>query len=310
MSIYELLSFDIPILAYSVLHQPRTSVTSKEYTRSLLEFRTKLKEESGIIQTTWQNYLAELTAKTEQATRGNLSQFLSTPIQSDTGDIQNIISDQIAQTADQLLPKIRYGLKEGYDGRFLIESSQGEIPKGRAIGGRSFFQKVGFKIGRNNSAVFESLYIMQGASNLDILEYLIRNRIGIYNSVHGTKISQSDIFACSVYNLLYSDGFLENTHDRFELQVRFAKGKESCELYHNELINTLKIFRLEVQGINVSIWQKKLGLGIGEEYILRIRAKDRTTLRSSISVLQKIVKSKNFIAGSLGTGIWLEKEIV
>ena len=198
MSIYELLSFDIPILAYSVLHQPRTSVTSKEYTRSLLEFRIKLKEESGIIQTTWQNYLSELTAKTEQATRGNLSQFLSTPIQSDTCDIQNIISDQIVQTADQLLPKIRFGLKEGYDGRFLTESSQGEIPKGRAIGGRSFFQKVGFKTGRNNSAVFESLYIVQGASNLDILEYLIRNRIGSCNSVHGTKISQSDIFACSV----------------------------------------------------------------------------------------------------------------
>ena len=310
MSIYEVLSFDIPVLAYSVLHQPRKSVTAKEYAKSLLEFRTELKEESGKIQTTWQNYLAELTSKTEQTTRGNLSQFLSTPIQSDTGDIQNIISDQIGQTAGQLLPKIHYGLMEGYDGRFLIETPQEEIPKARAIGGRSFFQNIGFKIGRNNSAVFESLYFIQGSSNLDILEYLVRNSIGIYNSSHGTKINQFAVFACSVYNLLFLDGSLENTADRFELQVRFAKGKESYELYHNELCETLKIFRLEVHDLNVAVWQKKLGLGIGDEYILRVRTKDRTTLRAAISVIQKLVKGKNLTANSLGAGVWLAKEIV
>jgi hypothetical protein len=310
MSIYELLSFDIPVLAYTVLHQPRKSVTAKEYAKSLLEFRTELKEESGKIQTTWQNYIAELTAKTEQTTRGNLSQFLSTPIQSDTGDIQNIISDQISQTADQLLPKIQYGLKEGYDGRFLIEATKEEIPKGRAIEGRSFFQNIGFKIGRNNSSVFESLYIIQGGSNLDILEHLVRSRIGIYNSSHGTKVSQSDVFACSVYNLLFLDGIFEHAGDRFELQVRFAKGKESYELYHGELNDTLKIFRFEVHDLNVSVWQKKLGLGIGEEYILRVRTKDRTSLRASISVLQNIIKGKGLLANSLGTGTWLTKEIV
>jgi hypothetical protein len=310
MSIYEVLSFDIPILAYSVLHQPRKSVTAKEYAKSLLEFRTELKEESAKIQTTWLNYLTELTSKTEQTTRGNLSQFLSTPIQSDTGDIQNIISDQIGQTADQLLPKIHYGLKEGYDGRFLIEAQQGEIPKARALGGRSFFQNIGFKIGRNNSAVFESLYFIQGSSNLDILEHLVRTSIGVYNSSHGTKINQSAIFACSVYNLIFLDGSLEHTLDRFELQVRFVKGKESYKLYHNELNEALRIFRLEVHDLNVSAWQKKLGLGIGEEYILRVRTKDRTYLRTSISVLQKIIKGKGLIANSLGIGIWMVKEIV
>jgi hypothetical protein len=310
MSIYELLSFDIPILAYSVLHQPRKSVTAKEYAKTVLGFRTGLAEESSKIQSIWQNYLAELTAKTEQTTRGNLSQFLSTPIQSDTGDIQNIISDQIAQTADQLLPRIHYGLKDGYDGRFLIETPQEEIPKTRAIGGRSFFQNIGFKIGRNNSSVFESLYFIQGGSNLDILEHLVRSHIGIYNSSHGTKVIQSDTFACSLYNLLFIDGLLERTGDHFELQVRFVKGKESFELYHHDLINTLKIFHSEVNALNISLWQKKLGLGIGEEYIFRVKTKDRANLRTAISILQKIIKGKGFIAGSLGTGIWLTKELL
>ena len=150
MSIYEVLSTNIPILAYSVIHQPRKTVTAKEYSKSLIGFQADLKKESENIQATWKNYLSDLTAKTEQTTRGNLSQFLSTPIQSDTGDIQHIISDQIDQTAEQLLPKIHYGVMEGYDGRFMIDAQQAELPKARALGGKSFFHKFGFKIGRNN----------------------------------------------------------------------------------------------------------------------------------------------------------------
>ena len=196
-----------------------------------------------------------------QTTRGNLSQFLSTPIESDTSDIQHIISDQIGQIAEQLLPKIHYGLMEGYDGRFLIEAQQVEIPKARALGARSFFQNKGFKIGRNNSAIFESLFFIQGGSNLDILEHMISNRIGIYTSSHSPKISQSDVITRSLYNLIFIDGNSENNIDHFELQVRFAKGKESYELFHNELIESMKIFRLEIHDLNVSVWQKKLGLG-------------------------------------------------
>jgi hypothetical protein len=309
MSMYEVLSMDIPILSYSILHQPRKTVTAKEYAKSLMEFRNELKEESDKIKIQWQNYLSEMTAKNVQTTRGNLSQFLSTPIQSDTGDIQHILGDQILQTIEQLLPKIPYGLMEGVDGKFLIEAPQVEIPKGRALGGRSFFQTKGFKIGRNNSSVYESQFLIQGGMNLDILEHLVRTRIGIYNSSHGVKIDQSTAADCSLFNLLFLDGSLERGIDRFELQVRFAKGKESYELFTKELIESMKIFRLEVHDLNVSVWQKKLGLGVGEEYILRVRTKDRSSLRTAITVTQKLVKGNDPIAHSFGAGIWLVKEI-
>ena len=136
-----------PILAYSIIHQPRKIVTTKEYGKSLLLLRKELKEKSEVIQAKWKNHLSDLTAKTVQTSRGNLSQFLSTPIQSDTGEIQHIIGDQISQTAEQLLPKIHYGLIEGYNGKFLIEAAQAEIPKSRTLEGRSFFQNFGFKTG-------------------------------------------------------------------------------------------------------------------------------------------------------------------
>lgn len=310
MSIYEVLSIDTPILAYSVIHQPRKTIIVKDYSKALQKLRTEIKEESEKIQTQWLNHLSDLTAKTVQTTRGNLSQFLSTPIQSDTDDIQHIIRDQIGQTAEQVLPKIPYGLLEGYDGRFLLEAPQAEIPKARALGARSFFQTVGFKIGRSNSAVFESLYFIKGGTNLDIFEQLLNSGLGIYGSKPGIKFDQSSFAECSLYNLLLLDGNFERGIDRFELQIRFSKSKESHELFHNELSEYFKSFRLEIHDLNVSVWRKKLGLGIGDEYILCIRTKDRSLLRAAISIIQKFVKGKNHFANALGSGIWLVKEII
>ena len=310
MSIYNVLSFEIPIIAYSVLHQHKEMVTVKEYARSLHGFRTELNKESARIKSVWENHISDMTAKTVQATRGNLSQFLSTPIQSDTDEIQKIMRDQIIQTSEQLLPNILYGLAGGYDARYLIETKQSEMTKSRMAEGRSFMQKIGFKMVKNNASIFESLYIVQGGSNLDILENMVRNCIGIYNSVHEKKIDEFEMMACSIYNLLFSDGVSYSSFDRFELQVNFVKGKESYELFHKELEDSIKYFRMEIHHLNVSIWQRKLALGIGEEYTLRILTKDRFTLRAAVAVTQKFSKDKHLVAKAIRAGTWLTKEII
>jgi len=310
MSIYNVLSFEIPIIAYSVLHQHKKTVTAKEYARSLHGLRAELNKESDRIQSVWENHISDMTARTVQATRGNLSQFLSTPIQSDTDEIQKIMKDQIIQTSEQLLPNILYGLAGGYDARYLIETKQSEMPNSRMVKGRSFMQKTGFKVGKSNAPIFESLYVVQGGSNLDILENMVRNGIGIYNSAHEKKANEFETMACSIYNLLFSDGVSYSSFDRFELQVNFDKGKESYEVFHRELGESIKYFRTEIHHLNVSVWQRKLALGIGEEYTLRILTKDRFTLRAAVAVTQKFSKDKHLVAKAIRAGTWLTKEII
>jgi hypothetical protein len=310
MSIYNVLSFEIPIIAYSVLHQHKKTVTAKEYARSLHGLRSELKKETERIKLAWENHISDMTAKTVQATRGNLSQFLSTPIQSDTGEIQKIMKDQIIQTSEQLLPNIQYGLAGGYDAKYLIEAKQSEIPRSRMGEGRSFMQKNGFKMRKSNASIFESLYIVQGGSNLDILENMVRNGIGIYNSAHEKKSNEFETMACSIYNLLFSDGVSYSSFDRFELQVNFVKGKESYELFHKELDESIKYFRTEIHHLNVSVWQRKLALGIGDEYTLRILTKDRFTLRAAVAVTQKFTKDRHLVANAIRAGTWLTKELI
>jgi hypothetical protein len=309
MSIYNILAAEIPMIAYSILHQPKKTVTTKEYTKALFDFHDDLKNETAKIQTTWQNHLTEFTAKMVQTTRGNLSQFLSTPLQSDTEEIQRIIRDQVNQTSDQLLPKIKYGLLSGYAGRYLMDSNNSDLPKIRLATGKTYLNTFGFKISKATPNLFESVYLFQGGANLDILEFIIRNRIGIYNSSHGNKISKSDRFACFLYNLLFMDGSLHEETDRFELQIWFVKGKHQYEDFHRNLDETARFFRTEIHNLNVSLWQRKLGLGNGNEYMLRIRLKDRFTLRSIVNVMGKFIKEKNALSSSLGSGAWFVKEI-
>jgi hypothetical protein len=310
MSIYDIVSLEIPIIAYSVLHQNKKTVTTKEYAKSLYGLRSEIKKESERIRFAWKGHISDLTAKSVQTTSGNLSQFLSTPIQTDTGEINQIMKDQVVQITEQLLPNILYGLAGGYDARYLIEAQHNEIPKARMAEGRSFFQKTGFKVGKKDSSVFESLYIVQGGSNLDILENIVRNGIGIYNSAHERKVNEFEAMYCSLYNLLFSDGTFNSPFDRFELQVNFLKGKEHYDIFQKELGDSIKYFRTEIHHLNVSFWQRKLGLGIGEEYMLRILTKDKFTLRSAVSIAQKFTKDKNPVANAIRTGTWLMKEIV
>jgi hypothetical protein len=310
MSIYNILSFEIPIIAYSVLHQHKKTIAAKEYAKSLQSLRFELNQETVRIKSAWENHISDLTAKSVQATQGNLSQFLSTPIQSDTGEIQKIMKEQILQISEQLLPNIHYGLASGYDARYLIETTQSEMHKSRIADGRSFMQKTGFKMGKSTASIFESLYVVQGGSNLDILENMVRNGIGIYNSVHEKKVNQFETMACSIYNLLFSDGVSYTGFDRFELQVNFVKGKESYQVFHKELGESIKYFRAEIHHLNVSIWQRKLGLGIGEEYTLRILTKDRFTLRAAVAVTQRFAKDQHLVAKAIRSGTWLTKEII
>jgi hypothetical protein len=98
--------------------------------------------------------------------------------------------------------------------------------------------------------------------------------------------------------------------DRFELEVNFVKGKASYSIFNRELSESMKYFRKEIHSLNVSVWQRKLGLGVGEEYTMRIRTKDRFTLRSTITAMKRYIKDKNLITDSIDNGNWLIKEIV
>ena len=180
MSIYNVLSTEIPVIGYSVLHYPGKNVTNKEYVRTILQLHEAVHEESQKIQQEWSAHLADVKSKTVQTMRGALSQFLSTPIQSDTSDIEQIIGDQVSQISEQLLPKISYGVASSSEQELLFDSAEAGFNKW-ITAGRKFLRNLEFPA----KDVHESFFIFEGGSNLDILEFIIKSRIGIRAGAHG-----------------------------------------------------------------------------------------------------------------------------
>ena len=154
MSIYNMLSTEIPVIGYSVLHYPAKNITPKEYLRAILQLHKSMNEESQKIQQEWSSHLADVKAKTVQTMRGALSQFLSTPIQSDTSDIEQIIGDQVSQISDQLLPKISYGVASSSEQMLQFDGAEVGFAKWLTAG-KKYLRNLEFPV----KDVYESFFI-------------------------------------------------------------------------------------------------------------------------------------------------------
>ena len=310
MSIYEVLSYKIPIIGYSVFHQPKKSASEKDYAELLISLRQALNGESDNVKSIWENYLGEVTEKSVQSTRGNLSQYLTTPLKSDLADIHKIIGDQIHHLSEQFLPKIRYGLSGGRDAKVLFGTQYTELPRTQAAAAKSYLKTMGYKVGVNDSSIYESFYIVEGGSNLDLLEYLVKCRIGVHESVHGKKAQGSDHMTCSVSNLIASSGEDAGHNDRYEFQAALSRGDIAEEHFTRGMEEVLAAIDGELGGIRGSLWQRKLGLGMGNEFTLRIQLRDRAMLHHAIALIQRISAGDKAVRKQVNTGIWTVQELI
>jgi hypothetical protein len=285
MSIYNVLATEIPVIGYSVLHSPSKEITQKEYVRAILQFHESLKDESGKIQQEWLAYLANVKAKTIQNLRGTLSQFLSTPIQSDTSDIEQIIGDQISQLSDQMLPKISHGVTTSSEQMITFDGAEAGFNKW-LIAGKKYLRHLAFPA----KGVYESFFILEGGSNLDIIEFIIRNKIGVQSGAHGKNLRIYDGAKFTILNLLYSKNELVRTHEKAELNIAFNKTAGTYDEVKSGTIALLSALVTDAKLSHVSLWKKKLGIGDEQEFRLTFRGKDKALLQETAACFIKDMK--------------------
>jgi len=302
MSIYNILSTEIPVIGYSVLHYPAKNITPKEYLRAILQLHKSMNEESQKIQQEWSSHLADVKAKTVQTMRGALSQFLSTPIQSDTSDIEQIIGDQVSQISDQLLPKISYGVASSSEQMLQFDGAEVGFAKWLTAG-KKYLRNLEFPV----KDVYESFFIFEGGSNLDILEFIIRSKIGIQNGVHGKHLRFYGGAKFTVFNLIYSKNELVRAHEKAELSIAFSKTGGTYEEIKSGTASILSDILTDAKLSHVALWQRKLGIGDELEFRLTLRGKDKILLQETAAFFMKAVK-KNKIP--LATEYAFPKEIL
>jgi hypothetical protein len=287
MSIYSALSTNVPIIMYSAVHQMKKGTSEKGYVKTLQDMHDSIRLESTKVADQWKVYLAETSASSMQTTRGTLSQFLTLPLDSDLRDVQRILDDQIAQLMKQVLPVSTHGVVVSTEGKFVQEKEPNASLQALLTRGNSYFKKLKFNLIRPEQPIFESDFILEGGLNLDIIEHIVRDRMGVYAETHGRHTQQADTFIFAAHNLVHLHGSLSVENSKYEAVLHFSKGRVQYEQYRKSLIELLERCNKLTNVAHYSLWQRKLGLGAGAEFNIRIRGSERKLIRDFVLALLK-----------------------
>lgn len=150
--------------------------------------------------------------------------------------------------------------------------------------GRAYLRSLGFEHVGTERPVHESRFLATGAVHLDLLEHLVRDRMGIYQPPHSGVITAFDRVTFNVFNevaLLEPAEGAETAAFRDELILFFGKPGRPGEVEYADFREGLRTWLerlVEHQGARAEVWQRKLGLGRLREFIVRILGTDPDTL--------------------------------
>jgi hypothetical protein len=172
MSVYTALKCEMPIIAYSALHQVRKGIDPMVYAQTMKDFHRLLREETEKVNSAWDEFRKDAVTRTLQTARGRLLEYLSIPLKSDSEAIQNILRERIEEYSRTVLSEQSLGMIQTTEGRVV------DLPAGTArnlvVSGRKYLTELGFNIGRPKRDIFESVFLVQGGMNLDIIEHIVR----------------------------------------------------------------------------------------------------------------------------------------
>ena len=272
MSIYRVLNMDAPVVEYQVMHQPKRSVPTKEYVETLIGLHRRIHEESLKVSTAWDMFSREATDRSVQAIRGVLMQFLTTPLQSDQGEIRRLVGDQVRQLGTTLQPWGHVGVMRSTEAQFVTELVRNGPLKNVSASGRKYLKSLGFTLGKGSPPVFESTFEVDGGLNLDVMEAIVRDKVGIYAQTHGKHIQQFSGYVFAAFNRIIAAEPKEESGETAEAVLFFAKGESKYALFRKAMSDRLLKVLERHKKVRVSVWQRKLGLGNGEEFHCRIGA--------------------------------------
>jgi len=120
------------------------------------------------------------------------------------------------------------------------------------------------------------MFVVKGARNFDTLEHIVRDIVGIYGKTHGKHITEFEEYCYCLYNRVYqgegnpADGWMPGFR---EANFYFSKPNPEVIKYapfREELVTEMIRLGEALEDLSVTLWQRKLGLGVGVEFVLRL----------------------------------------
>jgi hypothetical protein len=271
MSVYA--SFPLPVMTYSILHRPIAGTARDGYESTIAEMHRGVEEESALFSERRMKVLSDLSARQSQILRGSLSQFLETPIRSDDAEVQRIFLEAFGEHRAQVAEEGQYGAFVSWAGVAAAPLNGPAWLKRLESNAHRSRRALGLEGPKGGADVYESVYVVRGGLNLDILEHVVRDRLGIYASAHGRHIGESAPFVVAAHNLLHAsgDGYWKSIPSAWgEAVLLFDKPAVPYDEFRAALTPLVDGAVSGPGTPAATLWQRKLGLGRGSEFALRV----------------------------------------
>lgn len=262
----------MPLVAYSILHRPLPGVPREEYRATILDMHRAVEGESARFSDEQAKSADAVSLRQAQILRGALSQFLETPIRSDNAEVQRIFLDAFGEHRRQVSEEGPHGAIVSWAGAATAPAKGPAWLKALEAAGRRERRALGLENAKGAPEAHESVYVVRGGLNLDVLEHVVRDRLGIYASAHGTHVGQSAPFVVSVHNLIHSSGaeyWKAILSSSAEAVFSFDKGALPYEEFRAGIARLVDTAIPDSGAAAATLWQRKLGLGRGREFTLR-----------------------------------------
>lgn len=292
MDIYRALNADVPLSLFTILHQTAPTLSREEYEQLVTTLHNDVNtqtESLGNELLKWQQkqYLEQAEEMGRKLQRLG---FLSEQV--NIAQLQDALLQDYQRLGSRIGSRSLVGLLGAAE--IVLDAAKpvdAELAHLADIGQR-YLATLGFKSGPG--MMHESCLLFRGSVHYDIIEHLVRNRTELQQGKYAKSLAHILHMTISAYDLVYQTGeglSAEPNEDMPMQQVAFAmnKGNVPYSLFRQNVSIILEDVGEHVLIFHASFWQRKLGLGVGKEFMLRFRLQEgEEHLRSLIDALQKM----------------------
>ena len=274
MDVYRALNADVPQLLFTVLHQAGPTVSDEVFTRTVTALHQEIRGQAQAVGTRLQEWLDQQALREAEETASRLRRLGFLAETADAGEVAQTLARDYRRLAGRVGSESLLGLQGSAELVFSERTPDDPELAKRVADGREYLASLGFKPGQG--PFHEAWLLFRGSIHYDVMQSVVRDRIGIYHSSHGDHIVNVGRVSFGTYDLIYQLGeslTADLASDVLTQEVTFAFGKGPVEYspFRQEVSALLEQVAEHTNLVHASFWQRKLGLGTGKEFVLRLR---------------------------------------
>ena len=289
MDVYRALNADVPQLLFTVLHQSGPDFPDEDFTRTVTALHQDIRQQAQEAGEELQQWLQQRSHQEAEEAVHKLQRLGLLAETASEEAVQQTLERDFRRFAGRVGSESLLGMQGSGEEVFSETMPQDADLAKRVVDGYEYMASLGFRPGQG--PLHEAWLLFRGSIHYDVMEHIVRDRIGIYRGSHGAHIENVGRTSFGTYNLVYQLGEsltadLASDAQTQEATFAFSKGPFHYSDFRRDVSALMEQIGERSDLLHISFWQRKLGLGTGKEFVLRLRLPEgEDALRETIAAI-------------------------